>query len=157
MGRFKSGHTPHARQVVKTSAGGFGASAYWNGRLYVWGTSGSLTAYRIIDGRLGQDPVRGSVTTVDPGVMPVVSSNGPRDGIVWGIETRTWRGADKSAILHAFDASDVRRELYSSEMKPDRDRAALATRFAIPTVANGRVFVAGKSEVDVYGLLPRTR
>lgn len=153
MGHFKPGNTPHARQAIETSGGGFGASAYWNGTMYVWGTNATLAAYHVVDGRLTR-PVHASITTVDPGVMPVVSANGTRDAIVWGIETRTWRGADKPAILHAFDASDVRRHLYSSEMNPGRDRAALATRFAIPTVANGRVFVAGKSEIDVYGLLP---
>ncbi len=27
-------------------------------------------------------------------------------------------------------------------------------RFAVPTVANGRVYIGAKGEVDVYGLLP---
>ena len=85
--------------------------------------------------------------------MPVVSANGARDGIVWAVETRTWRGADKPAVLHAYDAVDVRRELYSSEANPARDRAGLATRFAVPTVAAGRAFIGVKRQVDVYGLL----
>jgi hypothetical protein len=73
---------------------------------------------------------------------------------VWAIETRTWRGADKPAILRAYDAMDVRRELYNSEQAANgRDRAGLAVRFAMPTVAGGRVFVGTKGQVDVYGLL----
>jgi hypothetical protein len=87
--------------------------------------------------------------------MPVVSANGDRDGIVWAVETRRWRGADRPAILHAYVAEDVHRELFCSEMNSARDRMGLATRFAIPTVVRGRVFVGAKNEVDVFGLLPR--
>jgi hypothetical protein len=56
-------------------------------------------------------------------------------------------------VLHAFDAADVSKELYSSETNSDRDRAGISVRFTIPSVANGHVYVGGRSEVDVYGLL----
>ena len=153
LGRFRPGDNAHARQVLRTSAGGFGSAAYWNHTLYVWGSHASLAAYRIAGGRLVLPPVNGSTTTVDPGAMPVVSAAGTREGIVWAVETRTWRGADKPAVLHAYDASDVRRELYCSEMNPSRDRAGLATRFAVPTVAGGRVLIGTRRQVEVYGLL----
>jgi hypothetical protein len=153
MGHYRSGSDPHAVQTMKTSESGFGASAYWNHMLYVWGSSDVLKAYRITRGRLASPPTVGPTKSADPGVTPVVSSNGDRNGIVWAIETRTWRGADKPAALHAYDARDVRRELYNSEMKASRDRAGTALRFAMPTVVAGRVFVGAKKEVDVYGLL----
>ena len=56
-------------------------------------------------------------------------------------------------MLFAFDAVDTSRLLYASEQNPSRDRAGLALRFNIPTVANGHVYVGAKHEVDVYGLL----
>jgi hypothetical protein len=34
-----------------------------------------------------------------------------------------------------------------------RDRAAMATRFVIPLVVNGRVYFGARGEVEVYGLL----
>jgi len=44
-----------------------------------------------------------------------------------------------------------------SEQNSERDRAGIALRFNIPTVANGRVYVGAKREVDVYGLLDLPR
>lgn len=152
---YVSGPVPPARQVLKTSSAGFGASAYWNSHLYVWGSDTTLLAFSLHDGRLQPAPVAAPTRTADPGAIPVVSANGDRDGIVWAVETRRWRGADQPAVLHAYAAADVRRELFSSEMNSTRDRMGLATRFAFPTVANGRVFVGAKNEVDVFGLLSR--
>jgi len=56
---------------------------------------------------------------------------------------------------YAYDASNVAHELYNSEQNRARDHAALATRFSIPMVINGRVYVGTRSQVDVYGLLPK--
>ena len=71
---------------------------------------------------------------------------------MWAIQTHTRRGARVPAALRAYDALDVRREIYTSEENPERDRAGMARRFTIPTVANGRVYVRARGEVDVYGL-----
>jgi hypothetical protein len=156
LGHYRAGNDSNAVQTVHTSDSGFGASAYWNHTLFVWGSNDVLKAYRFNAGRLASPPTLAPTRSVDPGATPVVSSDGDRNGIVWAIQTRTWRGADKPAVLHAYDATDVRRELYSSEMNSSRDRAGTALRFAIPTVAGGRVFVSAKGEVDVYGLLSTT-
>jgi len=72
---------------------------------------------------------------------------------VWAISTKTWNGADQPAVLYAFDASNIDQPLYSSEQSGQRDRAAAATRFVIPLVANGRVYFGTRGEVEAYGLL----
>ena len=156
MGHYRSDKDAHALQTVKSSTGGFGAVAFWNHTVYVWGSNDVIKSYRVSGGRLSS-PVEGKARSVDPGATPTVSANGDHDGIVWAIETRTWRGADKPAVLHAFDAADVRRELYNSEMNSRRDRAGTALRFAIPTVVAGRVYVGVKRGVDVYGLITQRR
>ena len=58
-------------------------------------------------------------------------------------------------MLYAYDSTNVAHELYNSEQNSARDHAALATRFSIPTVVNGRVYVGTRSELDVYGLLAK--
>jgi len=55
--------------------------------------------------------------------------------------------------VYAFDATRLGQPLYTSEQNSQRDRAALATRFVIPVVVNGRVYFAARGEVEVYGLL----
>jgi hypothetical protein len=70
------------------------------------------------------------------------------------IGSKTWNGSDRPAVLHAYDAANVEKELYNTEENNARDRPAAALRFTIPTVVNGRVYIGAKSEVDVYGLLP---
>jgi hypothetical protein len=131
-----------------------GASAYWNGRVYSLWSGDVIKAFALSSGRLSDAPVsKGSHVFTDPGATPTVSANGTKDGIVWVVETRTWNGNDRPAVLRAFDAADVARELYSSEMNSSRDRAGTAVRFAMPTVAGGRVYVGAKGEVDVYGRL----
>jgi hypothetical protein len=157
MGHNRTDNDSQAVQTLRTSESGFGSSSYWNHTLYVWGSNDVLKAYRITGGRIASPPTLGPTRSADPGATPVVSSNGDRNGIVWAIQTRTWRGADKPAVLHAYDATDVRRELYNSEMNASRDRAGTALRFAMPTVAGGRVFVGAKGEVNVYGLLAAAR
>jgi hypothetical protein len=59
----------------------------------------------------------------------------------------------KPAVLNAFDATQLGEPIYNFEQNSQRDRAALAARFVIPIVVNGRVYFGTRSEVEVYGLL----
>ena len=88
-----------------------------------------------------------------------MSANGARDAIVWLIETKVWNdyASTKASILRAYDATNVARELFNSEQNASRDRAGVTVRFTIPMVANGRVYIGAKGEVDVYGLLAHSR
>jgi hypothetical protein len=88
---------------------------------------------------------------------PTVSANGDKDGIVWVLSSKGWNSPDRTAVLHASDASNIAHELYKSSQNTARDSAGYALRFNSPTIANGHVYVGAKKEVDVYGLLPAKR
>jgi hypothetical protein len=152
MGQYHSG-SDDVVQTVKLKGALHAAPAYWDQNVYVFGDGDVLQQLAVRDGTL--EPAHsGNFAPVDPGATPTISANTDRDGIVWTISTRSWEVIPESlAVLHAYDAADVSRELYSSEQNSDRDRAGISVRFTIPSVANGRVYVGTRSEVDVYGLL----
>jgi len=139
--------------MVKMPGGGYGAFAYWNDHAYFAASDDYLRGYSIASGKLA--PVATSSTKFEnPGATPSVSANGKKNAIVWAIATKTWNGPDtKPAVLYAFDAAKLGEPIYTSEQNSQRDRAALATRFVIPVVINGRVYFGTRSEVEVYGPL----
>jgi hypothetical protein len=58
-------------------------------------------------------------------------------------------------ILRAYDANDLRRELWNSYQVPERDDFGNFSKHSPPTVANGKVYVATFSgHLSVYGLKP---
>ena len=154
MGGFHAGSDAHA---VATWHFGkhplFGAPAFWHGHIYVIAGSDVLRDLALRNGRLVLAHAAEPSKYTDAGATPVVSANGSRDGIVWAIASYDWQRSGPPAVLHAYDATDIRSELYSSEQTGARDRAGEALRFTFPLVANGRVYVGTRRELDVYGLL----
>jgi hypothetical protein len=158
LGKFRKGNDSHAVQVVTAGIDSFGAPAYWNGHVYYFLSGNFLRDYPLQNGRLAKEPAAMSTTQfTDPGATPGVSANGTKNAIVWVLSSKTWDGPDRTAVLYAYDAENVARQLYTSNQEYSRDYGGRSLRFAIPTVANGRVYVGAKREVDVYGLLPKAK
>jgi hypothetical protein len=141
-------------QEFQTEIGGiWGMPAYWNGNVYVWGKNDNLKAFSVTNGNLSAGPNSvGPDESGFPAPTPAVSSNGTANGIVWAIQTDNYLSSGNS-ILRAYDATDVSTSLYSSSQNSSRDVAPVSTKFTVPTVANGKVYVGGGSKVAVYGLL----
>jgi len=161
------GYNPTKNLNVQTVKGAiqnalYGSPAYWSDssgieHVYEGPCNGAMKMYNLNSstGLLSAGPSSPS-TFAFPGPTPSVSANGAVSGIVWAIQ-RTDSGEKActptlNGILHAYDATDISKELYNSTMCPTRDVMAPATKFSVPTVANGRVYVATSGgEVDVYG------
>ena len=157
IGKYHAGDDSHAVQVLRIGSGIYSAPAYWNQHVYIFAADDVLKDFAVEHGKLPSLPVaRGNTTFIDPGATPTVSANGSLNGIVWVLRSKGWRAPDTNAELYAYDAANVAHELYNSEQNSARDRAGLCLRFNIPTVANGKVYIGTKREVDVYGLLPPT-
>jgi outer membrane protein assembly factor BamB len=122
--------------------------AYFDGRIYYASTDDTLRAYRLQNARLIAQPVSHTgLTFIYPGAVPSISANGARNGIVWVTENRN------PAVLHAYDASDLSHELYSSNAAAGgRDHFGAGNKFITPMIANGKVYVGTTDGVGVFGL-----
>jgi len=123
--------------------GVFGPPAYFNGQVYFTAGGDALRAFGIANAALTTAPLSSSsMTFPNPGSSPIVSANGASNGIVWAFEL-----GDGSGALHAFDAGDVSKELY-------RDVVGAYVEFAVPTEADGKVYLGALNALLAYGLLP---
>jgi hypothetical protein len=145
------------RQDKSTYSGVFGGPAYYESgaakRIYYcsrhWDNPGDkgppvpLGAWAIDSG--GKlNLVDRSSDTFNNGAIPVVSSNGNTDGIVWLVN------ADSAThVLYGYDAMNLSNRLVrvnagtwnSSEVPP----------YPVPTVINGKVYVPSEGKVMVFG------
>ena len=156
-----SGDTNTVQNFSATSAL-FGTPAFWNNGLYVGGLSDQLLVYTFNSstGKFQTSPSSQTSTSFSfPGVTPSISSQGTSNGIVWALDTSQYgvpKNSGGPAVLHAYDATDLTTELWNStQAANNRDRAGNAVKFAVPTVANGKVYVGTRTTVEVYGLLPQ--
>jgi len=121
----------------------FTTAAFFQQKVYFIGNNDVIKAFSLdsASGELSLAPVsQGSFVFVFPGAQPVVSSNGTADGIVWAVDYSA------AASLHAFDGTDVSRELYRSPS------IGQTTKWTVPTVINGKVYVATQTRLVVFGL-----
>src|SRR5208282_4723872 len=92
-----------------------------------------------------------------PGLTPVISAAGTSNAILWTVDSSNsgTNGAPTGpAVLYAFDPSNLANEFWdSTQAASNRDQAGNAVKFVVPTVANGKVYVAGVKNLTVYGLL----
>jgi hypothetical protein len=156
MGGLQSRARAAQVQSFRLSNGIYSAPAYWNGNLYTYASQDFVKQFAVIDGKVAPTYTsRSKDRSFFSGGTPTVSASKDRNGIVWIVETRAWNEGGTRAILRAYDARNVARQLYSSDENESRDQAATAVRFTIPMVANGRVYVGGVKSITVYGLLKR--
>ena len=149
MGRFNAGSDSQIVQTLPQALTQYwGAPAMWNNNIYFGGQNEALMsfAYDPVAQQIQAEPTSQTPEMFGyPGPTPSVSSNGSSNGIVWIFES--------SSVLRAYDANNLAKELYNSDQNPDRDQAGSVLQFAVPTVADGMVFIGARNEIDVYGLL----
>ncbi len=150
MGGFRRGSDSQiVGEIRNAMAPVFSTPADWNGRLYVGSVSKPIEAFAVTGAGLSPAPVSQSPNSFDyPGATPSVSSNGAKDGIVWALDTSGYV-AGGSAVLHAYDADNLARQLYAS---PAHGAGGPGVKFTTPTIAHGRVYFGTQNSLEVYGL-----
>ncbi|MGB8887480.1 MAG: chitobiase/beta-hexosaminidase C-terminal domain-containing protein [Candidatus Korobacteraceae bacterium] len=155
MGHFNPNNNSQIVQNLTGEIEGiYGAPAYWNNNVYFAGRSDSLKAFNLSNGLLSSQPTsQSSVSFGFPSPTPSISSHGNSGGIVWLLQTDAYRN-DGNDILYAFDATNVGNMIYSSVNDQLRDNPGGAVKFAVPTIANGKVYVGAAGQLSVYGVVP---
>lgn len=155
LGKYQTNDVGAVELIPESSDSLFGGLTYWNGNIYVQERGSNLDQFALTNGTIPQTPTYSSEDEFGnfPNPLPVVSSNGTTNGVLWLIWNDTSTGL---AVLYAFDPTNVSNTLLydSLQAASNRDQEGTFVKFAVPTVANGKVYVGTATEVDVFGLLP---
>jgi hypothetical protein len=163
MGGFNSVSDQVVQELPSEVGGLWSTPAYWHGTvpsvglqnmIYTIGASDKPKMFVVSDGLIQTPPasVASSFTFGFPGASPVISANGTSGGILWAINSAAY-SSDGPAILYAFDATKLTTELYNSTQSGSDDPGP-AVKFAVPTVANGSVYMGTQTQLAVFGLFP---
>jgi outer membrane protein assembly factor BamB len=149
MGKWNPATNNIWQMLSGVLAGGiWGSPAYYNNVVYYGGQTDALKALPVTNALLATTPSSQSPTRFPyPGATPAISANGVSNGIVWAAEN----GA--VAALHAYDATNLGRELYNSNQAGARDQFGAGNKFITPMIAAGKVYVGTTNGVAVFGLL----
>jgi hypothetical protein len=155
--------------------------AFWQtntstGNLYYASVGGQLMGYPVASScTSGTPPVcagsplasvdeLGNILTFNPGTTPAVSSNAATAGIVWALSGSSVEGTNVGA-LYAFDATMMKQIYNSGQCQSGVDHMYSTTKFSVPTVANGYVYIGtqsdnvvnvGKGTFYIFGKLSRS-
>lgn len=128
----------------------FMTPAYWQQNLYFVGNNDVIKAFHLdpVSGKMSTSPTsKGAFLFQFPGAQPVVSSNGSSNGIVWAVSYAATSTGGSVAALHAYNANNLAIELYRSPSFTG------GSKYATPTVVNGKVYFGASSKMYVFGLL----
>lgn len=151
MGKYDSqaNATIYQALIGALPGGIFSSPAYFDGRVYFGSVSDVIRAFEFNAARLSTSPASTTSTSFAyPGATPGISANGSSNAILWAAENTS------TAVLHAYDATNLGTELYNSNQAAGgRDHFGAGNKFITPTIANGKVFIGTQNSVAAFGLL----
>jgi hypothetical protein len=128
----------------------FSTATYFNGNVYYIGDHDNLRQFSFSGDRLSNAlDLKSPDVFNELGAQAAISANGTDNAILWAIE---YVAGDKGE-LRAYDATNVSKELYTSSQAGGRDSFGHASKFSVPTVVNGKVYVGGQTELAIFGNL----
>jgi len=135
-------------------AGGlvFSTPNVWNGRIFWISQGASVKAYSLdANGLMSTTPVSQTADTFSLRDAASISANNSSNGIFWIMHN--------TGELSAYDATDLTKVLWRSGQAGNRDANGGASKFAAPTIANGKVYIGNTENspnvgsLVAYGLL----
>jgi hypothetical protein len=136
---------------------------FWNNTVYISMSSGPLLALTLTNGLMpatAQNVVVPSSQSHEiynyPSPTAMITASPSGNGIVWVLDNQANGSggvAKGPAVLRAYDATNLGTTLYTSSALA-ADAGGTAVKYTVPVIANGHVYVAGGSQLTVYGLAP---
>ena len=150
MGHFDpSGDHVLLQELVGAFKGSFSVPSYFNGTLYYIPAYGDVAKTYDLTQPDHHLPSQATTTSAAnypyPGATVSISANGTANGIVWVLE-------NAFNLLVAYPAGDFAHPLYDSGQAGGRDTIGSSVKFQVPTIANGRVYVANAGSLTIFGL-----
>jgi hypothetical protein len=154
LGHFDPDHDSIYQEIVGAFRGMvYSNPVYFNGAVYFGASSDYLKAFPVVNAQLLTTPQsRTSIGFHYPGTTPTVTANGTTNGVVWAIDNGPPTGS--TAVLYAFDASNLAAELYDSNQAINTRDQFSHNKFITPLIINGKVYIGTPNSVVVFGLLP---
>ena len=168
MGKYNSTQNNNVQNFTATNPPVMGSPVYWDSPnfgpvVYLWGQADWVKAwaFNTQTSQFNTTPVSESTISGAPSDTAALSLSAHGStagtGILWA--ARPISGASNPGptpgILYAFDATNLATELWDSQQDAARDEVGNYAKFAPPTVANGKVYLATFSgELLAYGLNP---
>jgi hypothetical protein len=159
MGKYSSTANQNVETLNNITSPLYSTASWWNNNVYVGAGGKPLQVF-------GFNPATGLLTTSPTSVSKhvfegasgtvAISANGTTNPIVWALDNAGYSGTGGSnpAVLFAYNATNLASLLYASNQNMARDKLGPAVKFSVPTISNGKVYVATQTELDVMGFVP---
>jgi hypothetical protein len=150
MGKFNSGKNNIYQEIQGALSGSvFSMPAYFNNTVYYGAVGDTIKAFAMSSAQLESSPSSHTGNSFPyPGATPSISANQTSNAILWAAENGS------TAVLHAYDATNLSHELYNSnQASGGRDQFGAGNKFITPMITNGKVYVGTTNGVGVFGLL----
>jgi hypothetical protein len=115
----------------------WGSPAYFNDTIYFASEGDNVKAFSIANATLATPPVTSTNTLGTRSGGIGISANATNNAIAWVTDPA-------NGTLHAYNATNLALDIYNA--------SGPTVKFAVPTVANGKVYVGTSSSIVVYGL-----
>ena len=158
MGHFNPNDDSHAVQTLPNifpnangteMPGNFINPVYFNGTVYFSPVSDNIQAFPLNNGLLTTAPTsRSSDLYTYPGGALAVSADGNSNAILWAVQRND---VTAPGVLFAYDPANLGHVLYNSNQAGSRDALDLASKFNVPLVVNGKVFVVTVGTLTAFG------
>jgi hypothetical protein len=134
--------TQIVQELLLADGKGAGTPLIFNGNVYFTGGH-VVSVYPITNGKLVTPPTQSAMFA--SGGHPIMTADGTKNAILWG---------GSGGLLWAMDPSTMQVIWTTNLAMQRRDILPTTAHFAVPMIADGKLFIGGLRTLVVYGLLP---